>query len=83
MHTQERGLVKQQRKMGNKEADRMSSNAHMTLLTMRRHSKWGGVASLIPCIPAEKVGLKAGLEQASLGQGGQSSNRQVISNPQS
>ena len=27
------------------------------------------------------MGLKAGLEQASLGQGDQSSNRQVISNP--
>ena len=45
--------------------------------------EWGGVASLIPCLPAEKVGLKAGMAQASLGQGGQSSNRQVIRNPQS
>ena len=60
----------------------MSSNAQLTLLTMRRDLRVG-VASLIPCIPAEKVGLKAGLEQASLGQGGQSSNRQVISNSQS
>ena len=60
----------------------MFSNAQLTLLTMRRHSM-GVVASLILCIPAEKVGLKAGLEQASLGQGDQSSNRQVISNPQS
>ena len=69
--------------VGNKEADRMSSNAQLTLLTMRRHSSVGGVASLIPCLPAEKVGLKAGMAQASLGQRVQSSNRQVIRNPQS
>ena len=71
-----------QNKKENKEAGRMFSSAQLTLLTTRRHSRVG-VASLNPCIPAEKVGLKAGLEQACLGQGGQSSNRQVISNPQS
>ena len=44
----------------------MSSNAQLTLLTRRRHSKWG-VASLSPCIPTEKVGLKAGMDKPAWG----------------
>ena len=32
-------------KMGDKEADRMFSNAQLTLLTMRRHSRVGGCSS--------------------------------------